>query len=198
MRKLLTLLLALALTVSALGVSAPRADAVVTLYEKSETGEPEAEQVESKRVEAALAWAVATAEDDSHGYSQACRFGPSYDCASFVTAALIAGGFKLDEPAGDLPVALALYSSLTEKALPDTLIAIGEVGLAGEIRNVSHIVQRVQEARRMGFEVCIVPKQALAALPKSSRSLRIFGVSSLRQAFNVLAKLESEKEASQA
>ena len=97
MRKLLTLLLALALTVSALGVSAPRADAVVTLYEESETGEPEAEQVESKRVEAALAWAVATAEDDSHGYSQACRFGPSYDCASFVTAALIAGGFKLDE-----------------------------------------------------------------------------------------------------
>ena len=48
----------------------------------------------------------------------------------------------------------------------------------------------------MGFEVCIVPKQALAALPKSSRTLRIFGVSSLRQAFNVLAKLESEKESS--
>ncbi|MCR5718553.1 MAG: DNA repair protein RadA [Oscillospiraceae bacterium] len=105
----------------------------------------------------------------------------------------IVGGFKLDEPAGDLPVALALYSSLTEKALPDTLLAIGEVGLAGEIRNVSHIVQRVQEARRMGFEACIVPKQALAALPKSSRTLRIFGVSSLRQAFNVLAKLEQEK-----
>ncbi len=107
----------------------------------------------------------------------------------------IVGGFKLDEPAGDLPVALALYSSLVDKALPDALLAIGEVGLAGEIRNVSHIVQRVQEARRMGFEVCIVPKQALSALPKSSRALRIFGVSSLRQAFNVLAKLESEKNA---
>ncbi len=124
------------------------------------------------------------------------RFGLNYGALDVYLN--IVGGFKLDEPAGDLPVALALYSSLTEKALPDTLIAIGEVGLAGEIRNVSHIVQRVQEARRMGFEVCIVPKQALAALPKSSRSLRIFGVSSLRQAFNVLAKLESEKEASQA
>ena len=44
----------------------------------------------------------------------------------------------------------------------------------------------------MGFEACIVPKPSLPALPKSTRSLRIFGVSSLRQAFNVLAKLESE------
>jgi DNA repair protein RadA/Sms len=123
------------------------------------------------------------------------RFGLNYGALDVYLN--IVGGFKLDEPAGDLPVALALYSSLTEKALPDTLIAIGEVGLAGEIRNVSHIVQRVQEARRMGFEVCIVPKQALAALPKSSRTLRIFGVSSLRQAFNVLAKLESEKETAQ-
>lgn len=118
------------------------------------------------------------------------RFGLNYSALDVYLN--IVGGFRLDEPAGDLPVSLALYSSLTEKALPDKLIAIGEVGLAGEIRNVSHIVQRVQEARRMGFEVCIVPKQALAALPKSSRTLRIFGVSSLRQAFNVLAKLESE------
>lgn len=105
----------------------------------------------------------------------------------------IVGGFRLDEPAGDLPVALALYSSLVDRALPDKLIAIGEVGLAGEIRNVSHIVKRVEEARRMGFEVCIVPKQALSALPKSSKSLRIFGVSSLRQAFSALAKLEQEQ-----
>lgn len=118
------------------------------------------------------------------------RFGLNYGALDVYLN--IVGGFKLDEPAGDLPVALALYSSLTDKVLPDKLIAIGEVGLAGEIRNVSHIVQRVQEARRMGFEVCIVPKQALSALPKSSRTLRIFGVSSLRQAFNALAKLETE------
>ena len=118
------------------------------------------------------------------------RFGLQYGTLDVYLN--IVGGFKLDEPAGDLPVALALYSSLTEKALPDKLIAIGEVGLAGEIRNVSHIVQRVKEARHMGFEVCIVPKPSLTALPKSSKNLRIFGVSSLRQAFNVLAKLESE------
>jgi DNA repair protein RadA/Sms len=106
----------------------------------------------------------------------------------------IVGGFRLDEPAGDLPVALALYSGLTDKPLPDKLIAIGEVGLGGEVRNVSHIVRRVQEAQRMGFEVCIVPKQALSSLPKSSRALRIFGVSSLRQAFSALAKLDAEQQ----
>ena len=92
-----------------------------------------------------------------------------------------------------LPVALALYSGLTDRALPDKLIAIGEVGLGGEIRNVSHIVRRVQEAKRMGFEYCIVPKQALAALPKSSKTLRIFGVSNLRQAFSALGKLQEEE-----
>lgn len=118
------------------------------------------------------------------------RFGLSYGALDVYLN--IVGGFRLDEPAGDLPVALALYSGLTDKALPDKLIAIGEVGLGGEIRNVSHIVRRVQEAQRMGFEVCIVPKQALSSLPRSSRSLRIFGVSSLRQAFSALGKLASE------
>ena len=118
------------------------------------------------------------------------RFGLSYGALDVYLN--IVGGFKLDEPAGDLPVALALYSSLTDKIIPDKLIAIGEIGLAGEVRNVSHIIKRVEEARRMGFETCIVPKQALTALPKSSQTLRIFGVDSLRQAFRVLAKLETE------
>lgn len=118
------------------------------------------------------------------------RFGLSYGTLDVYLN--IVGGFKLDEPAGDLPVALALYSSLTDKIIPDRLIAIGEIGLAGEVRNVSHIIKRVEEARRMGFETCIVPKQALTALPKSSQTLRIFGVDSLRQAFRVLAKLETE------
>jgi DNA repair protein RadA/Sms len=123
------------------------------------------------------------------------RFGLTYGALDVYLN--IVGGFKLDEPAGDLPVALALYSGLTDRALPDKLIAIGEVGLGGEIRNVSHIVRRVQEAKRMGFEYCIVPKQALAALPKSSKTLRIFGVSNLRQAFSALGKLQEEEAAGQ-
>lgn len=115
------------------------------------------------------------------------RFGLNYGILDVYLN--VVGGFRLDEPAGDLPVALALYSALTDKAIPDKLLAIGEIGLAGEVRNVSHIVRRVEEARRMGFECCIVPRQTLSALPKSTRDLRIFGVSTLRQAFAVLAKL---------
>lgn len=119
------------------------------------------------------------------------RFGLNYTTLDVYLN--IVGGFRLDEPAGDLPVALALYSSITDKIIPDSLIAIGEVGLAGEIRSVSHILQRVEEACRMGFEICIIPKQSLSAIPKIP-GIRIFGVDSLRQAFSVLAKLESEQQ----
>ncbi len=122
------------------------------------------------------------------------RFGLSY--SNLDVYLNIVGGFRLDEPAGDLPVALALYSALTDKPIHDQLIAIGEVGLAGEVRNVSQIVKRVEEARRMGFTFCIVPKQSLSSLPKNSHSLRIFGVSNLKQAFSVLAKLSTETSAS--
>ena len=118
------------------------------------------------------------------------RFGLNYNALDVYLN--IVGGFKLDEPAGDLPVALALYSSITDKIIPDHLIAIGEVGLAGEIRSVSHILKRVEEASRMGFQICIIPKQALPAMPKMP-NIRIFGVDSLRQAFTVLAKLEITK-----
>ncbi len=119
------------------------------------------------------------------------RFGLSY--ATLDVYLNIVGGFKLEEPAGDLPVALALYSSITDKIIPDSLIAIGEVGLAGEVRSVSHILQRVEEASRMGFAICIIPKQSLSAIPKIP-GIRIFGVDSLRQAFTVLARLESEQQ----
>ncbi|MDE6086983.1 MAG: DNA repair protein RadA [Oscillospiraceae bacterium] len=119
------------------------------------------------------------------------RFGLNY--ATLDVYLNIVGGFKLDEPAGDLPVALALYSSITDKIIPDSLIAIGEVGLAGEVRSVSHILQRVEEASRMGFAICIIPKQSLSAIPKIP-GIRIFGVDSLRQAFTVLARLESEQQ----
>ena len=100
----------------------------------------------------------------------------------------IVGGLKLDEPAADLPIAMALYSSITDKTVPDNLIAFGEVGLAGEIRSVSHIRQRLLEAQRLGFEKAIVPKAALAELDKSKFDIEIVGVSSIRQAFDAIGK----------
>lgn len=99
----------------------------------------------------------------------------------------IVGGFRLDEPAGDLPVALALSSCLLDNPIDEKLIAFGEIGLGGEVRSVTHLIQRVREAERMGFETCIVPKQSLQTIDPSQYHMRIIGVSSLKQAVSVIA-----------
>ena len=98
----------------------------------------------------------------------------------------IVGGFRLDEPAGDLPVAMALYSGVMDKLIDEELIAFGEIGLGGEIRSVSHIDQRIREAERMGFKKCVVPKQSMGAVNASEHEIEIIPVSSLKQAFAVI------------
>lgn len=98
----------------------------------------------------------------------------------------IVGGFRLDEPAGDLPVALALYSGYYDIPINEKLIAFGEIGLGGEVRNTSSIPQRILEAERLGFKQCIIPKQALRNIEPSKYNMHIYGVSSLRQAFAVI------------
>ena len=70
----------------------------------------------------------------------------------------VIGGLCLEEPGADLPVALAVASSYRDKAIPDDLVAIGEIGLTGEIRSVSHMNQRLTEVYRQGFTKCIIPK----------------------------------------
>ncbi len=97
----------------------------------------------------------------------------------------IIGGLRINEPAADLPVAMALYSSLTDKPIGDDVIAFGEIGLGGEIRSVSHLEQRIQEARRLGFAKCIVPRHSLKNI-KVFDDIEIIGVSSLRQAFEAI------------
>lgn len=95
----------------------------------------------------------------------------------------IVGGLKLDEPAADLSIALALYSSLTDKIVSDKTIAFGEIGLGGELRNISHVEQRLSEAQRMGFEKCILPAQSLKGIDGTKYSMEIIGVRSIRDAF---------------
>ncbi len=95
----------------------------------------------------------------------------------------IVGGFRLDEPAGDLPVAMALYSAVMDRPISEELIAFGEIGLGGEVRSVSHIAQRIREAERMGFTTCIIPKQCASAVDQKDYSIKIVPVNSLKQAF---------------
>lgn len=103
----------------------------------------------------------------------------------------IVGGLKLDEPAGDLSVALALCSGLWDKPVDEKTIAFGEIGLGGEIRSVTHIVQRIREAERMGFKNCIVPKQSLKNINAGNYNIRIIGVSNLKQAFSALEAISA-------
>lgn len=98
----------------------------------------------------------------------------------------IVGGFKLDEPAGDLPVAMALYSGIMDKQIDEELIAFGEIGLGGEIRSVSHIAHRIREAERMGFRTCVIPKQSASAIDPKDYSIEIIPASTLKQAFSVI------------
>lgn len=98
----------------------------------------------------------------------------------------IVGGFHLDEPAGDLPVAMALYSGIMDKQINDELIAFGEIGLGGEIRSVSHIAQRIREAERMGFRTCVIPRQSVSAINPDDYSIEIIPAGTLKQAFSVI------------
>ncbi len=85
----------------------------------------------------------------------------------------VIGGLRLDEPAADLGVVLAIASSFRGFTMPDDLVAIGEVGLTGEIRAVSQIERRVAEIEKLGFKRCIVPKSNLKALSNLSCSVTI-------------------------
>ncbi|MEV5537998.1 DNA repair protein RadA [Saccharopolyspora shandongensis] len=86
------------------------------------------------------------------------------------------GGTKVHEPAADLAIALAIASSQQGKPLPPNLIAVGEVGLAGEIRRVSSVGRRLAEAARLGFDRALVPPDA-GPLPKGVRATVVSNVS---------------------
>ncbi len=79
----------------------------------------------------------------------------TFDQDVFVNAV---GGVRITEPAADLPVLLAIMSSLRDRPLPRGLIAFGEVGLAGEIRPAPRGQERLREAAKLGFSVALIPK----------------------------------------
>ena len=93
----------------------------------------------------------------------------------------VIGGLRLDEPGADLPVVLAIASSYRDAAIADDLVAIGEVGLTGEIRSVSHMNQRLQEVARLGFKKVIIPKYGSEKL-EIPKSLIVYRVRNLREA----------------
>ena len=104
------------------------------------------------------------------------------DCDAYVN---ITGGIKIQEPAIDLGIVLAILSSFRNKALNPKMVAFGEVGLSGEVRAVSMAKQRVAEAEKLGFEECVVPYVSLEECKKGSK-IRVIGVSSVQDAMDRL------------
>lgn len=98
-----------------------------------------------------------------------CRVG--LPVSGLDTYVMAAGGARLVEPAADLGLALAVASSLAQRALPADLVVVGEVGLGGELRSVGSIERRLVEARRLGFERAIVP-QSVGPLDLGLRVMR--------------------------
>lgn len=96
----------------------------------------------------------------------------------------IIGGLQLNEPGADLPVVLALASSYRDTPIPDDLVAIGEVGLTGEIRSVCNMCQRLTEVARLGFNKCIIPKSGTEKL-EIPEGLTVFRVRNLREAIEI-------------
>ncbi|HZJ78697.1 MAG TPA: DNA repair protein RadA [Clostridia bacterium] len=98
----------------------------------------------------------------------------------------IVGGLKLDEPATDLSVALALVSSLKDMPVSDDVLAFGEIGLGGELRAVGNCEQRIKETARLGFKRCIIPKHNLESLSKKNFGIEVIGVQNIRAAFDAV------------
>ena len=96
----------------------------------------------------------------------------------------VIGGLRLEEPGADLPVILAVASSYRDAVIPHDLVAIGEVGLTGEIRSVSHMNQRLGEVSRLGFKKCIIPKNCTQKLD-IPEGLSVYRVRNLSEAIEM-------------
>ena len=106
----------------------------------------------------------------------------------------VIGGLHLDEPAADIAIALSLVSGLTDRIIPDELIAVGELGLSGECRAVSDLEHRIREASRLGFTKAIVPSRNLEGRSFSCEGIELIPIDTVFDALKVLkAPKKSER-----
>ena len=104
------------------------------------------------------------------------------------TFAATIGGMRITEPAADLAIALALASSILDRSLPPDVVALGEVGLAGEVRRVTGLQRRLAEAARLGFRVALVPPGTIGDVSQPD-GLRIIEVADLEQAIAAISRV---------
>ena len=102
----------------------------------------------------------------------------------------VIGGLHIDEPASDLSVAMALISSVTNRVIPDDLIAIGELGLAGECRTVANLEQRVKEAARLGFTKAVIPERNVEKRKLEVPGIQLIPIKGIYQTLQLLKEQE--------
>lgn len=102
----------------------------------------------------------------------------------------VIGGLHLDEPASDVAAALSMVSSLTDRIIPDDVIAIGELGLSGECRAVSNIEARIHEAARLGFTRAVIPYRNVEKRKISVDGIELIPIKSIYEALAVMKKKE--------
>ena len=98
----------------------------------------------------------------------------------------IAGGIKVNDPAMDLPIICAILSSNVDMTINRQVCFTGEVGLSGEIRQVTRIEQRISEAQKLGFETIVIPKHNLKGIKRDGFTIRLVEVGKVEEAFRFL------------
>ena len=100
----------------------------------------------------------------------------------------VVGGIRIEDPAADLAVAVAITSAFREQLVLADTVVLGEVGLAGEIRSVSQIILRINEAEKLGFKHCLLPRNNYKNLDYKRNSVELVPVSTLKEALDIILR----------
>jgi len=106
----------------------------------------------------------------------------------------VAGGIKIEDPAADLAVAVAVASAFREQLVIPETVVIGEIGLAGEVRSISQIILRINEAEKLGFKHCVLPRNNFKNLAYKKDSLELIPVSTLKEALDIILSLPAGRQ----
>ncbi|KPU42662.1 hypothetical protein OXPF_38390 [Oxobacter pfennigii] len=108
-----------------------------------------------------------------------------YELQTYDAYVNVAGGIKIDEPAADLGIICSIASSFKNSNINSKMIVLGEVGLTGEVRGISFIEKRVQEALKLGFDTVVIPEDNLKAV-KDIKGMKVLGVKDVYEALDIV------------
>ena len=105
----------------------------------------------------------------------------------------VAGGIKIEDPAADLAVCAVIASSFREQVVMPKAVVLGEVGLSGEIRSISQTLTRINEAEKLGFQHCILPRNSCKNLKLSKTNMELIPVFTLKEALDIILGLTAKQ-----